>query len=570
MKSVTRPNIKRILYTAFLAISIPTLFLLFLLTTYTIRRQIKSDREDIHIQLTQESSNMEKLLQRSEDQLTNLTALGTDFQIFHYSDTKLQKFQYAYNITEILKPLLNQDTCLGGFFLYSTQADYYQPLYKLHYSYPDQKLMKDFITQPEHPARERNCWIPFSLSDRTVLIRMVGYDTSILAVMVDLSLDDSFSLNIPAASDIRLFYASKAGQPYTSALYSENCVFPYAKNYFTKLTYDQKTYQLIRSSIGDYDLQLCQLMPYRGILSHLNLFQKILIIVLCILITSMSLILVYLYKKLIFPIQTLTTTMSEVGKGNLSLRTNEIYDIEELHNLSVTFNQMLDNIQQLKLETYEKKLDLQQARLQYLQLQIRPHFYLNCLKGLFSMAEKKQYGEIQESILALSEYFRYIFKNNRDCVSLTEEIHSVSSYLTLQKLYFGIEPDLIMDISADVTEIQVPPLSILTFVENSIKHRSNLNEIKLQIKAIPAIIDTQHYLNITISDNCGGFPSDTLNVLNHLDKHDFLYKDYNVGIYNVYYRLNLTYNGQGRLAFYNIGQQGCVELFIPLAQKGID
>ena len=111
MKSVTRPNIKRILYTAFLAISIPTLFLLFLLTTYTIRRQIKSDREDIHIQLTQESSNMEKLLQRSEDQLTNLTALGTDFQIFHYSDTKLQKFQYAYNITEILKPILNQDTC---------------------------------------------------------------------------------------------------------------------------------------------------------------------------------------------------------------------------------------------------------------------------------------------------------------------------------------------------------------------------------------------------------------------------------------------------------------------------
>ena len=92
MKSVTRPNIKRILYTAFLAISIPTLFLLFLLTTYTIRRQIKSDREDIHIQLTQESSNMEKLLQRSEDQLTNLTTLGTDFQIFHYSDTKLQKF----------------------------------------------------------------------------------------------------------------------------------------------------------------------------------------------------------------------------------------------------------------------------------------------------------------------------------------------------------------------------------------------------------------------------------------------------------------------------------------------
>ena len=103
-------------------------------------------------------------------------------------------------------------------------------------------------------------------------------------------------------------------------------------------------------------------------------------------------------------------TMQKVGNGNLSLRVNDNYDLLELQRFGQAFNEMLTKINDLKLEAYEKKLDLKQAQLQYLQLQIRPHFYLNCLKSLYGMAEKKQYGEIQESILALSEYFRYIFE----------------------------------------------------------------------------------------------------------------------------------------------------------------
>ena len=39
--------------------------------------------------------------------------------------------------------------------------------------------------QPIHLSEERNRWIPFMLSDRVVLIRMIRYDTTICAVMVD-------------------------------------------------------------------------------------------------------------------------------------------------------------------------------------------------------------------------------------------------------------------------------------------------------------------------------------------------------------------------------------------------
>lgn len=108
----------------------------------------------------------------------------------------------------------------------------------------------------------------------------------------------------------------------------------------------------------------------------MNLFQKVLISCMIALLFSISLIGMYLYRKLIYPINTLMETMQKVGNGNLSLRVNDNYDLLELQRFGQTFNEMLTKINDLKLEAYEKKLDLKQAQLQYLQLQIRPHFYL--------------------------------------------------------------------------------------------------------------------------------------------------------------------------------------------------
>ena len=558
-------KIKHILSVSFFLLSVPALLLLLILTGYTIQRQMKADQADLKMTLQQIGSSMEDTLHRSEDQLTNLTALGTYFQMFHYSDTSLEKYQNAYEVTQIFRPLLTQNPVLGGFFLYSSgDGAYYYPVYQSNYPYDDQIVIKEFLTQDTHPIQERNRWIPFPLSDRTVLIRMVGYDTSICAVMIDLSLDERVSALRDPDLDTLAFYASTDGQPFTSLSDLENLCFPYENRWFETCALEGTRYQTVHAPIDGYPLQLCHKAPYRGILAHLNLFQKLLLVTIILLIVSMSLIWLFLYKKLIHPIRTLTDTMNQVGAGALSLRVSEEYPVEELENLSRTFNQMLDSIHQLKLESYEKKLDLKQAQLQYLQLQIRPHFYLNCLKGLYSMAEKRQYHEIQESVLSLSEYFRYMFRNNQELVSLSEEIHSVSSYLNLQKLYFSRCPKLTMDLSAETADLPVPPLSILTFVENSVKHCVNPSEIWIHIKALTVADGQDTYLNITVSDNCGGFSPQALEILNHLEEHDFLYKDYHVGIYNVYYRMKLMYGNQATLAFYNLEDQGCAELYLPI------
>lgn len=96
--------------------------------------------------------------------------------------------------------------------------------------------------------------------------------------------------------------------------------------------------------------------------------------------------------------------------------------------------------------------------------------------------------------------------------------------LNCNSYIFLVGPELGIDISADTTDVLVPPLSILTFVENSIKHCQDRSHIKIQLKTAHVSIEQQDYLNITISDNCGGFPLEALNTLNHLEEHDFCIK----------------------------------------------
>ena len=63
--------------------------------------------------------------------------------------------------------------------------------------------------------------------------------------------------------------------------------------------------------------------------------------------------------------------------------------------------------QELRIRFYEEELQKQQYRLQYYQLQLKPHFYLNSLKSLYGLAQNGKNEEIQK-MLSLSEQFQYM------------------------------------------------------------------------------------------------------------------------------------------------------------------
>ncbi len=558
---------KSTLIVPFLAFSLPALILLFFFMGYTIQKQ-KEERIGIfQNQLDHYGNAFQEIIDRCEDFSTNLNALDSYFAEFLYADNQLDTHLITCDIMHSLSAMQSQEPVYGGFFLYKDAFSYYYPSYQLDYPRADQLQLKAFLINAAKDRNLFNVWIPFSFTDRTVLLYITGLEGSIYAVMLDPSLNEFMDHFRSDADSPQVFFASTEGELYsTGAQVPEEITARWTSDLFQSLSCETGKFQILKYEFPDLQMFLCFLIPNQTLWSMLNALQKFLILAIVLLFFILPAFMYYLSHVFLTPLAALEATMKQVGEGNLECRAEENVSILELQNFSIVFNQMLNDIQNLKLKAYEKQLQMQQAQLQYLQLQIRPHFFLNCLKGIYSMAEK-QPQEIKEVVLALSGYFRYIFRNIKKWSTLAEELHAVTSYVHLQQLNYSRRLALTMDIAANTTEDKILPWSLLTFIENSIKHSRNTASLRLRIKSSHVTVDNVRYLNILVCDNGGGFPEDVLQQLEHLGSSDQLYNDYHVGISNIYYRMNLAYHGEAMLLFYNQNEEACSELYIPLEQS---
>ena len=123
------------------------------------------------------------------------------------------------------------------------------------------------MTEPDHPYRgDMNCWVPLELSDRTVLIQISGFETTICAFMIDPSLDENVAAisSKSAETNVFLFYSSNDGHAYTSGNLLGELDITGIHSPIQELSFSSKHYQLIIENIAEYDLQLNYLIPVQG------------------------------------------------------------------------------------------------------------------------------------------------------------------------------------------------------------------------------------------------------------------------------------------------------------------
>ena len=229
-------------------------------------------------------------------------------------------------------------------------------------------------------------------------------------------------------------------------------------------------------------------------------------------------------------------------------------------------NQLLDNTQLLNQKIYEQKLDVTRARLQFLQLQIRPHFYLNCLKNMYALLHLQKYHEIEETILALSDYFAHSFRDVKNFVTLQDELTTCQSYITLQHIMTR-DVSLVFDLDSQCMDAQILPMTILTFLENAVKYSDNQIPVTINISAELLQKDTiSNPILLLELRNTGAFSSDVLELLNNADPSEMVYKHENIGISNVRYRLWLIYQEKAQVTFSNQIDQAVVTIELPFEQ----
>lgn len=330
-----------------------------------------------------------------------------------------------------------------------------------------------------------------------------------------------------------------------------------------------KDHVVITSKSSVADILLIEVLSKSVILQSLPFIQKYILLVSIFLALMLPLLILLMNFTIVKPLRKLTKSMGRVRVGDLNYRMDIHRSSNEFEIVNSTFNQMMDTVQNLKINVYEEQIKVQKSQLRNLQLQINPHFLINSLNMVNNLIQNEDSATAKKLILYSVDYFRYMAKADNDFVPLYEEINHITDYLEIQKIRYKDKFAYSIKVNKLIEDMLIPPMLIQNFVENSIKYAIDMNKvIHLSVKVEYFEVDYYPYAKIVISDSGIGYPTDSLERINSGKKIIDSFGDH-IGIFNSVQRIKILYHGKGNWKFYNDG--GAVsEITLPALFENIN
>ncbi len=581
----TRPqrvfSIKRRMLLTLMSVLVPAVIFLFIYNFYVINAANDGLAEVSATALSLYCEQMEQSLGRFNNNMINIVA-NNNFKALAVRDSdKLNAHLNALAVTDQYEQLMYSEESLAAGLILSEFHELYRGVYRPDITgfYTKEGLTHYFTDRLQTGEKlGASLWQAADIDGRSYLYRCLGYQDTYCVYLLD---PESFG--VPSVENdsegtgragAKLVLFNEQGAITQKDLVAENQIRLDMKSqedyYFTG---SPSKYMVLQSPVDGTDLWAAYMVPYGGMLKNLNNSQYLLFVG-----SLMMLLLIplgyYLLKKTFFkPVDRLVSEMETIQHNQDTERVEDsAYPELEFRKVNHTFNDMLDQIRDLKIEAYEKELSITRVSLQYYQIQIRPHFFLNCLKNIYGMAEEHNYDNIQKCILYLSKHLRYMLRDDARIVTLEEELTYIRNYMLLQQLSAKYPPECEIDVSGDILGLKLPAISILSFVENSVKYFAGRQEsLKINIRLTMLSSAEGRLANITIHDNGRGFEPEQLEQYNYYDR--FIgHNDGHIGVFNVIQRF-LLYFGRENVGFAFSNNEGAqVDIFIKCneAEENID
>lgn len=199
---------------------------------------------------------------------------------------------------------------------------------------------------------------------------------------------------------------------------------------------------------------------------------------------------------------------------------------------------------QHKLQLLEKQ-NLEQ-QLEYLKYQINPHFFMNTLNNIHALVDIDP-QKAQDTILELSRMMRFVlYEGDKHGVPLGKELAFIQHYTRLMQLRYTDKVQVTVDVPTETPDKQIPPLMLITFIENAFKHGISYQH--------PSFVD----IKVAVDDKQLHFSCRNSKAEQPQGKKG------GVGLVNVKKRLDLLYDRRYTLDIKDEPDIYTVELTIPL------
>ena len=159
-------------------------------------------------------------------------------------------------------------------------------------------------------------------------------------------------------------------------------------------------------------------------------------------------------------------------------------------------------------ETMRGKLDRamleeERARFASLESRIHPHFLFNTLNSISALIREDP-RKAERTVEQLSALLRYSLEMNASRLTpLRNEMRIVADYLDIEKTRFGERLRYSIDVPGSLDDLELPPMSVQTLVENSIKHAISQSRGGGEIRIAGRIVEER--LEVDVSDDGPGF-----------------------------------------------------------------
>ncbi len=174
------------------------------------------------------------------------------------------------------------------------------------------------------------------------------------------------------------------------------------------------------------------------------------------------------------------------------------------------------------------------ARLQLLQAQVEPHFLFNTLANVQHLIETDAANDTAAASQMLGSLIRYLRaalpRMREHASTLLREIEMVRAYLEIQRVRMGARLRFEIDVPAALLAQSMPPMMLISLVENAVKHAIDPLPEGGHIRITAA--STPIGIRVSVIDDGGG-----------LSEHMGI----GIGLGNIRERLATLYGGAARL-----------------------
>lgn len=497
------------------------------------------------------ASEVDRNLGNINDYLGNLVIGNSDVNTVRFSDDRMEFIRASQRVNDKLE--FYRTNLDGGyrFFVYYTEQDYYNSSERGEMGIQEQKdlnrKMKDFISgdYEDKGERTRKKWRLQKVDGEWIAYNYFYYDGIYACSFIEAEQMTRFDDRMLPGEECFWVLQDRQGIPISG---SKNNNKGGSMISDQPLEYAEFTIRMV----AENNRSLIQAMALQYFIFFLLLSG--------ILVTAV--VLYRMKKKIIDPMRYFSFHLENLQQNpdNYYCEANEIVELEEAN---ILFAKVLAQVKELKIKMYEQTVEKQQLQIEYLQLQIKPHFYINCLNIIYNMACIGDFEAIQKMSSFISDYFRYIFKPGAEYAPLEDELEHSRTYLNICTMRYQGRIEFEICKEHESLRVMIPLLVIKTFAENSVKYGMRQDRA-VKIRISTKIIEKQKkYILIVIEDDGNGFP---VKVLERLKKEEAAVteKGEGTGIINCIRRLRAAYGTRAQLEFGNKDSGGArVSICIP-------